>query len=240
MLINNAGIAFNADERTVDGFDFQIQVNHLSHFLLTSLLFDLLLEGGTDEVPSRIVMHTSSARTWIKFNEEFFKKSEPGTLGAENFLAQRYSQSKLANCLLVTELNQRLRHAENKNVIGVIADPGLATTNVLEPLTSRESGGMIGFFKYFLRVAVNYLTPKQSASDGTMPLVYAAFGSEVKAGDLFAPKGLFNLIGKPMKAMKEGKSNWFVFRESNVTDTKSSFILWELCEKAVGNKFQIE
>lgn len=239
VLINNAGIAFHADKRTVDGFDLQIQVNHLSHFLLTSLLFKVLQKAGAKENPSRVVVHTSSARGWITFDERYFTKSEEGTLGGTNFLTQRYSQSKLANCLLVTELNRRLSSQDVDNVIGVIADPGLATTNVLEPLNGRESEGMIGFFKRALSLSVNYLTPKQSASDGTMSLVTAAFRESVNAGDLYTPGGLFNLVGKPIKGMKAGKSNWLISKESNLTDQVASKKLWEMCEIAVNQKFSL-
>lgn len=42
VLINNAGIIFNKFEKTVDGFESHLQVNYLSHFLLSSLLLPLL------------------------------------------------------------------------------------------------------------------------------------------------------------------------------------------------------
>merc|ERR1712014_557711 len=42
VLANNAGIIAMSDVRTEDGFDVQMQVNHLSHFLLTSLLMPSL------------------------------------------------------------------------------------------------------------------------------------------------------------------------------------------------------
>ncbi|KAJ6638211.1 Retinol dehydrogenase 13 [Pseudolycoriella hygida] len=42
ILINNAGIIFNPFDKTVDGFESHLQVNYLSHFLLSSLLLPLL------------------------------------------------------------------------------------------------------------------------------------------------------------------------------------------------------
>ena len=45
-LFLNAGIMAQKDQRTKDGFDRQMQANHLSGFLLTSLLFDLLEKGA--------------------------------------------------------------------------------------------------------------------------------------------------------------------------------------------------
>ncbi len=41
-LVANAGVMGVPDTRTKDGFDVQIQTNHLSHFLLTMLLMPSL------------------------------------------------------------------------------------------------------------------------------------------------------------------------------------------------------
>ena len=43
VLCNNAGVMALEDLATEDGFDVQMQTNHLSHFLLTKLCFDLSL-----------------------------------------------------------------------------------------------------------------------------------------------------------------------------------------------------
>ena len=39
VLANNAGVMALDDKATEDGYDVQMQTNHLSHFLLTQLLF---------------------------------------------------------------------------------------------------------------------------------------------------------------------------------------------------------
>lgn len=55
VLINNAGIMGSPYARTVDGFEEQLAVNYLGHFLLTHLLLPELRAAGTPERRSRIV-----------------------------------------------------------------------------------------------------------------------------------------------------------------------------------------
>ena len=52
VLINNAGLISGKRKVTVDGYEHTFQVNHLSHFLLTNLLLDVLRKSA----PSRIVI----------------------------------------------------------------------------------------------------------------------------------------------------------------------------------------
>ncbi len=52
---------FILDEATKDGFDCQMQVNHLSHFLLTKELFPLLVKRAESKGEARIVNHSSIA-----------------------------------------------------------------------------------------------------------------------------------------------------------------------------------
>ena len=62
ILINNAGIMWLPEEKTVDGNEKQIQVNYLGHFLLTNLLLERLNK------PSRIINLSSLAHGWSKLN----------------------------------------------------------------------------------------------------------------------------------------------------------------------------
>lgn len=55
VLINNAGIMAAPYARTTDGFEEQLAVNYLGHFLLAHLLMPELRAAGTVERRARIV-----------------------------------------------------------------------------------------------------------------------------------------------------------------------------------------
>jgi NAD(P)-dependent dehydrogenase (short-subunit alcohol dehydrogenase family) len=54
VLCNNAGIMAFRDEPTIDGYDVQMQTNHLSHFLLTKLLMPKLEEAAEKYGEARV------------------------------------------------------------------------------------------------------------------------------------------------------------------------------------------
>ena len=58
VLCNNAGVMALGDKATTDGYDLQMQTNHLSHFLLTKELWPLLEKKGAD---ARVVNHSRFA-----------------------------------------------------------------------------------------------------------------------------------------------------------------------------------
>lgn len=59
VLLNNAGGVFASREETVDGYEMTFALNHLSYFLLTHLLLDMLKASA----PSRIVNVASDAHS---------------------------------------------------------------------------------------------------------------------------------------------------------------------------------
>lgn len=60
VLVNNAGIMACPEARTEDGFESQLAINYLGHFLLYKLLEQTLLSSSTPEFQSRVV-NVSSA-----------------------------------------------------------------------------------------------------------------------------------------------------------------------------------
>lgn len=99
VLVNNAGAIFNERRESADGIEMTFALNHLSYFLLTHLLLDVLKASA----PARIVNVSSNAHmgSGINFDDLEFKR------GYMNFRA--YAQSKLANILFTTELARRLQ-----------------------------------------------------------------------------------------------------------------------------------
>jgi NAD(P)-dependent dehydrogenase (short-subunit alcohol dehydrogenase family) len=76
VLCNNAGVMALEDVATKDGYDIQVQTNHLSHFLLTKELFPLLQKSDD----GRIVQHSSMARHGGPLEAKYFEKNG-GNLG---------------------------------------------------------------------------------------------------------------------------------------------------------------
>jgi NAD(P)-dependent dehydrogenase (short-subunit alcohol dehydrogenase family) len=102
LLICNAGIMACPQSKTVDGFESQFGVNHLSHFLLFQLLKPALLESATAGFGSRVVMVASSGHrnSGVNFGDIMFEHSE-----YKPFVA--YGQSKTSNIYMANQIERR-------------------------------------------------------------------------------------------------------------------------------------
>uniref|UniRef100_A0A3B5A3R4 Retinol dehydrogenase 12-like n=1 Tax=Stegastes partitus TaxID=144197 RepID=A0A3B5A3R4_9TELE len=98
ILINNAGVMVCPYGKTADGFEMQIGVNHMGHFLLTYLLLDLIKRSA----PARIVTVSSVAHGWGSINLDDINSEKSYDK------IKAYSQSKLANVLFTRSLAKRL------------------------------------------------------------------------------------------------------------------------------------
>ncbi|AWP20270.1 putative retinol dehydrogenase 14-like [Scophthalmus maximus] len=117
VLINNAGVYQCPYAKTEDGFEMQLGVNHLGHFLLTHLLLDLLKTSA----PSRVVVVSSKLYKYGRVNFD--------DLNSESNYDKSscYSQSKLANLLFTLELARRL---EGTGVTVNALTPGIVRTRL--------------------------------------------------------------------------------------------------------------
>ncbi|XP_050440386.1 retinol dehydrogenase 12-like [Adelges cooleyi] len=148
LLVNNAGIMMCPKSKTEDGFETQFGVNHLGHFLFTSLLLPRIRSSA----PARIINVSSRAhlRGTINFEDINFDKS----YSAMN----AYSQSKLANVLFSNELASRLKDT-GVNVYSL--HPGIVETELGRTVDDVYFPGTKFLVKLFLYPFIK--TPDQGA-----------------------------------------------------------------------------
>ncbi|XP_071397881.1 retinol dehydrogenase 12-like [Centroberyx affinis] len=125
ILINNAGVMVCPYGKTADGFEMQIGVNHMGHFLLTHLLIDLIKRSA----PARIVTVSSMAHAWGAINLEDINSEK----GYDKKAA--YSQSKLANVLFTRSLAKRL---QGTGVTAYSLHPGVVQTELWRHLSGPQ------------------------------------------------------------------------------------------------------
>ncbi len=163
VLINNAGVCLPERKITADGFEEMFQINHLSHFLLTNLLLDVLKKS--DE--PRIINVSSGGYKSGKFDPENLQSEKKfSTFGT-------YCNTKLLNILFTFELADRLK---GTGITVNTLHPGVVNTNF-----AGELKGILGIlnrmFKPFL------ISPEKGAATS----VYLASSKEVKniSGEYF-------------------------------------------------------
>jgi NAD(P)-dependent dehydrogenase (short-subunit alcohol dehydrogenase family) len=168
-LINNAGIMQTPETTTEDGFELQLGTNHLGHFLLTGLLFDLV-----EKAEGRIVVVSSIAHNLGRINFD-------DLMSRKRYNASRaYGQSKLANLMFALELDRRLK-AAGSPVSCIACHPGYAATQL-------QSTGPSGLLNAFYKI-LNPLVAQPSYK-GAIPTVLAAAGVEAVPGAYYGPRSL--------------------------------------------------
>ncbi|XP_057656213.1 retinol dehydrogenase 13-like [Diorhabda carinulata] len=134
VLINNAGIFCMKKKKTVDCLDGVMQVNHLSSFLLTTLLEDKLKASGN----SRIVFITSNGSMAHRMSVEKLKTPDYFT---PHFIsgAIHYYNTKLCNMISSKGFSEKLK---DFNVTSNCVHPDMMNTTFL---TANHCGDT-GFF----------------------------------------------------------------------------------------------
>ena len=156
VLINNAGTYLPKRITTADGYEAVFATNHLGHFLLTSLLLDLLKSSA----PSRIINVTSDAHRGAEIDfEDLMQEKKYSAFKA-------YHQSKLANVLFTYQLAK------------VLEGTGV-TVNCLHPGVVRTGFGkdMGGLFSISVKLAGPFMMRPAKAAQA---LVYMASAPELE------------------------------------------------------------
>lgn len=117
VLVNNAGLA--ARGLTTDGFELVFGVNHLGHFLLTSLLLERLRASA----PARIVTVSSKAHYQAR-GIDFEAVRRPTVTRTA---LHEYEVSKLANVLFSAELARR---TAGQGVTTYALHPGVIASDI--------------------------------------------------------------------------------------------------------------
>jgi NAD(P)-dependent dehydrogenase (short-subunit alcohol dehydrogenase family) len=229
VLCNNAGVMALEDQATGDGFDVQMQTNHLSHFLLTRELWPLLERAAESAGEARVANHSSTARMapGKKLKAAYLEKNG-GNLGGNSSGLMfngprwvRYNQTKLANAAFTAALHQRAQ-ASGSKVKALVAHPGLARTELQE--TTVKEGGMNRLFtNVFMRMS-------QSAEDGAMGIISCMSKADARSGQFYGPgSGMMATSGPAVAFDLEGYYDNEPTRE----------LLWERSCAAIGREFVI-
>lgn len=174
LLINNAGVMMPPYSKTADGFELQFGTNHLGHFALTGLLFDLIKATPG----SRIVNVSSSGHNYgdldlddLSWEKRPYKKMKS------------YADSKIANLYFTYELQRRVDRNGGSPLV-TAAHPGWTATEL------QRHAGLIRFLNNFF---------SQDITMGALPMLYAAVGANVKGSDYYGPSGWREMKGYPKK-----------------------------------------
>lgn len=202
LLINNAGVMMPPASTTKQGFELQFGVNHLGHFALTGLLLDRLRSTAG----ARVVNVSSQAHRGgrIDFDDVDFSKRGYDRMAA-------YNQSKLANLLFTFEAVRRFA-AAGIDVLVAAAHPGWTRTNL------QQHWGMANLLNPFLGMP---------PAKGALPTLRAATDPDVRPGDYFGPRGVYQFWGYPKRV---GTTK----RARNEADAAR---LWELSELRTGVRY---
>ncbi len=165
ILINNAGVMVPPASKTADGYELQIGVNFLGHFLLTGYLYPLL----TAKPDSRIVTISSMAYLHgkIDFDNLRSERSYDAT--------REYCQSKLANILFTLELDRRIKQGGG-SVLSIAAQPGANKTELARHMSSAD-----------YNAAVDRIGELMEPWQGALPALMAATLPGAKGGDFYSP-----------------------------------------------------
>jgi len=190
VLINNAGTYLPKRITTADGYEAVFATNHLGHFLLTSLLLDLLKSSA----PSRIINVTSDAHRGAEIDfEDLMQEKKYSAFKA-------YHQSKLANVLFTYQLSKLLEGT------GV-------TVNCLHPGVVRTGFGkdMGGLFSISVKLAGPFMMRPAKAAQA---LVYMTSAPELEkvSGKHFA-KGREKESSRESHDMNAAERLWQVSEE---------------------------
>jgi NAD(P)-dependent dehydrogenase (short-subunit alcohol dehydrogenase family) len=188
VLLNNVGAFFTSHQYSVDGLEMTFALNHVSYFLLTQELMDLIQLGKNP----RIVNVASAAHFGghIDFNNLQLIRGFNGW--------RAYNNSKLMNLLFTYELSRRLT---GSGITANVLHPGFVATNF-----GRSNGGI--FKPIFGMIYAGALTPEEGAKTS----IYLASSPDVEG-----VSGKYFVNSKSAKSSEESYNRTVAARLWDVT-----------------------
>jgi NAD(P)-dependent dehydrogenase (short-subunit alcohol dehydrogenase family) len=211
LLVNNAGVMALPEQATAQGFEMQLGVNHLGHFVLTRRLLPALLAAPAGRVVSITSFARLSGRPVDPDNPHLRGRYSPW---------RAYGQAKLANLQFAVELQRRLQ-ATGARVQSLAAHPGLSSTD-LQARSVRESGGWSQRFWHALARGIG-MPPAR----GAQPLLRAATDPDARGGQLYGPR--WGMFGPPVRRPVVGRS----------LGHAATRVLWAVSERETGERFDV-
>jgi NAD(P)-dependent dehydrogenase (short-subunit alcohol dehydrogenase family) len=213
LLVNNAGVMAMPERTTVDGFEVQLGVNHLGHWVLTAHLLPALLRAPA----ARVVTVTSTAR----HRARPLDPTDPHLRRSYGPWAS-YARAKMANLHFGLGLQQRFVRA-GVAAQSLVAHPGLSNTD-LQARSVREGGAGAAGALFEVLTARSGMTP----FEGARPQLRAATDPRARGGELYAPR-----FGSHGAAVRRP-----ILRRVRLQEQID--VLWQVSERETGVPLQVE
>lgn len=168
LLVNNAGLVLADRRETAEGFEMTFGVNHLGHFLLTSLLLERLAESS----PARVVNLSSDAHKGARDGLDFDDLQMTG--GYSSFGA--YCRSKLANIYFTRELARRYGE---RGIHAFAVHPGVVRSGF------GRDGDIRGFMSLLFSLARPFMISPEKGAATTLHVATTPL-PELEAGGYYA------------------------------------------------------
>jgi NAD(P)-dependent dehydrogenase (short-subunit alcohol dehydrogenase family) len=212
-LVCNAGVMALPRISTANGFEMQMGTNHLGHFALVGLALPALLRARRARVA--IVSSDLHRRGRVELLDDPFWERRPYGRW------QAYAQSKLANLLMVLELDRRVR-AAGSSIVVTGAHPGYAATELQARGPEARGARLEGWF-----FALSNALIAQSAMAGAWPILRAATDPDATGGEYYGPGRLRGMRGPAIETEPSAAAR----------DVGAARRLWAWSEQVTGVRY---
>lgn len=207
ILLNNAGVmAPPTRQTTAQGFELQLGVNFLGHFLLTALLLEQMVNAPAPRIIQvSSIAHRQGRMAWEDLQSQHHYKAW-----------NAYRQSKLAMLIFAQELARRSIQG-GWGVVSLAAHPGIAATELVANGPGRNS-----LIAQLQKLGAPFI--QQPGDAGAWPLILAGIDPGPTQGMYYGPQGFKECRGRPGPGKIEPKA----------MDADAGQRLWNIAEQLTG------